>query len=311
VDKQDLVQDVNLSGKKNLATFLGSEEIALQVVWSLVWFFAFLAFASFVVAIFNHWYVFYKARKVAKWEAYFEDFLVNYATNYDDNSSKIDYEFYKIDAKFLRNRFPRWVLRRQIVRFSQQVWGEEAQRLHKLYRQLDFQTDSIRQIEYAKNWVTLVECCDEVTQMQVFEVADSVIRLMYHKNELIRIAAMRAIATLRPHNPLPYLDNYSRELSDWEQMKMIELLKNHPTHYLPNFAVWLSNKNESVVEFALRCIGVFQKKENISHIREAFRKNPNERIRRAAALSLVLLGASSATLLHGDYLAFEFNEEIF
>lgn len=163
------------------------------------------------------------------------------------------------------------------------LYGETAEKLRDLYFNLELHKDSLRKV-YHRSWHQMAKGFREVAQMDVKDANDHIRSFVNAKNPIIRVEAQVAMVKLSEDNPLSFLDELTYELSEWEQINIYDTLTYHQMN-IDSFESWLDNPNPSVVQFALRMIGLFKHMHSAPRVQQLL-THKDARIRLAAVQAL-------------------------
>lgn len=166
--------------------------------------------------------------------------------------------------------------------------GMVAQNIRQLYEKLGFKQDSLEKLA-SRTWYTRAKGIQELSLMDQDDQLIRVYRLTNSRNELVRNEAQNAIIQWSGFKGLRFLDVVSYDISEWQQVQLLVLLKNFPAQDLPRLPHWLMSSNATVVVFALKLADVYQQ-FGVKQEVEACLGNPGEAIRRQAVNTLARIG---------------------
>ena len=164
--------------------------------------------------------------------------IVNYLKNCSSNSLK------------------RKLIISTLLKLRNEISGEMADDIQKLYYQTGL-------LHYAsskllnKKWEKIAYGIRELTQFEIKEVHDEVIKHVNHPKREVRLEIQRYLVKLFHFEGLKFLDVLVCRLTQWDQIRLIEILKNYEDQNTPDFSVWLASSNNSVVSFALKLTKTF------------------------------------------------------
>jgi len=174
---------------------------------------------------------------------------------YDEDSSKeekTNYVNLKIEIReLLNNDLNRKILIDILMDLRKDLSGATLRKLFELYQSLGLHHDSYKKLE-SWGWHTISKGILELTQMHVEESYGFVTKFINDKRSTIRKQAEMAIITLNDEGLNYFLDTTTYRISEWQQLKILEVLKNKSDFQPPSFKHWLISKNKDVVLFALR-----------------------------------------------------------
>lgn len=166
--------------------------------------------------------------------------------------------------------------------------GHVAENIRHLYEKLGFKQDSLKKLE-SRAWYTRAKGIQELSLMDQDDLVIRVYRLTNSRNELVRNEAQNAIIQWSGFKGLRFLDVVSYDISEWQQVQLLVLLKNFPAQDLSRLPHWLRSGNPTVVVFALKLAGVYQQ-FGVKQEVEACLYNSNPAIRLQAVNTLARIG---------------------
>lgn len=168
--------------------------------------------------------------------------------------------------------------------FSGTVGGN----IRVLYERLGFKEDSLRRMR-SRTWYTRAKGIQELSIMDQNDQLIKVYHLTNSHNELVRNEAQNAIIQWSGFNGLRFLDVVSYDISEWQQVQLLVLLKNFTAQDLPKLPRWLASSNPTVIVFALKLAEVYQQ-FGVKQQVEACLAMPSEAIRSQAVNTLAQIG---------------------
>jgi HEAT repeat protein len=185
-------------------------------------------------------------------------FLISKAIFYEDGDGALT----EMDIPVRYNRLLATASNRQfmideIIDARKNLSGIAEANLRKLYEQLGLNKDSSRNLT-SRKWHIKAKAIHELAFMDQREHLKKIYRLINGKNQQIRMEAQLAIVQFMGFEGLRFLDILSDPISDWQQMKLLNLLEKLPGHELKSAERWLLSENSSVVSFTLKLISFFQ-----------------------------------------------------
>lgn len=181
--------------------------------------------------------------------------------------------------------------------------GAVADNIRNLYEKLGFKNDSLKKLG-SKLWYTRAKGIQELSIMDQNDQLIKVYRLTNSRNELVRNEAQNAIIRWSGFNGLRFLDVITYDISEWQQIQLLEYLKLFTQQDMPKLPKWLSSTNNSVVLFALKLAEVYQQfivKEKV----EQSLSHADEKIRVQAVNTLARIGDTESA----DRIIKEYDDE--
>lgn len=176
---------------------------------------------------------------------------------YEDNADKEEKSNY-IDLKIkirelLKNDFNRKVLTEVLLDLRKDVSGDTRQRLFQLFTDLGLDKDAYDKLN-SWRWEVIAKGISQLTQMQVEEAYSFIVKFINDRRSTVRKQAEIATVTLKPEGINHFLDTTRYKISEWQQLKLLDVLRNREDFEPPRFKYWLTSSNKHVVLFALRLI---------------------------------------------------------
>ena len=183
---------------------------------------------------------------------------------YDDEASKDEKSNYvnlKIEIRqLLKDDFNRKILSEVLLDLRKDLAGDTQKRLFKLYQDLGLHNDAFEQLK-SWRWERVSKAIRDLTQMQVAEAYTFATKFINDKRPTIRKQAEIAVVTLKPEGINYFLDTTKYKISEWQQLKLLDVLRNEEDYQPPRFKAWLTSTNRHVVLFALRLIKFYNQND--------------------------------------------------
>lgn len=197
-----------------------------------------------------------KASKVASKKKILAPMISNFLFYEADATKDEKNEYIKLKVEIrelLKEPFNRVVLSEILLDLQKDVSGDARHRLFKLYQNLDLHIDAFKKLK-SWRWEVVSKGILELTQMQVKNAYGFIKNFINDKRGLVRKQAQVATVTLKQEGISYFLDTAKYQISEWQQLKLLEVLRNIEDFSPPRFKAWLTSSNRDVVLFALRLI---------------------------------------------------------
>ncbi|MFS4491905.1 HEAT repeat domain-containing protein [Maribacter sp. 2308TA10-17] len=258
-------------------------KIHTDLLWDLSFLFIGLAIVYFIFVFFyrnllskRSWQVKERKRELSP--------MISEFLFYEEDASKDEKSNYvnlKIEIRqLLKDDFNRKVLSEVLHDLRKDVSGETQKRLFKLYQDLGLHNDNFKKLK-SWRWEVVSKAILNLTQMQVAEAYSFVTKFINDKRVTIRKQAEIAIVTLKPEGINYFLDTTKYKISEWQQLKLMDVLRNVEDYQPPQFKAWLTSTNRHVVLFALRLIKFYNQNDADSALIELV-KHKNSQIKEEA-----------------------------
>ena len=174
---------------------------------------------------------------------------------------KEEYIQLKIEVReLLKDPVNSKVLTEILKDLKKDVSGSSGHQLLKLYKDLGLHEEAIRNLS-SRRWQILAKAILELTEMQVTEAYGLIKRHINHRRSIVRKQAQIATVSLKHEGISYFLDSTRYSISEWQQLKLLDVIRQFEDFDPPNFRNWLTSRNTDVVLFALRLIKFYKQSE--------------------------------------------------
>jgi hypothetical protein len=220
-----------------------------------------IALASIVVLMvcLLHFMIFYLYRKGRiekkrnKWRM-ISDMLISKAIFFEDQRDEIEDEILaSVTAaakKLTHNRHFRIFIAEELMSAKKNISGGSSESLKDFYLQLGLEQYALRNLG-SRKWYVKAKAIQELTTMHVGEFVDQLNAYTNDKNDHVRMEAQAAMVQFNGFDGLNFLDAITYPISNWQQIKLLQLLSQQPPSNI-DISRWFSSANSSVVIFALK-----------------------------------------------------------
>lgn len=189
---------------------------------------------------------------------------------------KSNYVNLKIEIRqLLKDDFNRKILSEILLDLRKDVAGDTQKRLLKLYQDLGLHTDAFKKLK-SWRWEIVSKAILDLTQMQVAKAYRFVTKFINDKRPTIRKQAEIAVVTLKPEGINYFLDTTKYKISEWQQLKILDVLRMDDSFQPPRFKAWLTSSNRHVVLFALRLIKYYNQNDAEAALIELVKHKHNQ-----------------------------------
>ncbi len=207
---------------------------------------------------------------------------------YQHESEDEDRETYirmKIEIReLLKAPLNREVMTEILVDRRMDVSGEPRERLFQVFQDLNLDRDSFRRLE-SWRWERVSQGIMELTEMHVEKAYPFIRKFVNDRRGVIRKQAQLATVMLREEGIAYFLDTARYRISEWQQLKLLEILRQREDFNPPRFRAWLTSENRDVVLFALRLIRYYR--QNDAELALVTLLRHRNQVVRAAALECI------------------------
>ncbi len=235
--------------------------------------------------------------KYKKWKN-IADLLVRDAIfNEHDGVDMVKFHINRRTEVLLKNARFRKILTKELLLAKKNMSGAAGDFLQKLYLQLQLDQYALKNMS-SKKWHIKAKAIQDLGIMDLKEHLSKIYRHTNNRNELIRMEAQIAVIKLIGFEGLRFLDVVSYQITDWQQIKLLNELSLLPAHNFNGIEKWLLSTNDSVVIFALKLAKNFHRFELYDKV-EACLDHVSVNVRHQAiwALEKIYTEETSKTLL--------------
>lgn len=198
---------------------------------------------------------------------------------FEEDSSREEQNEY-IDLKvqireFIKEPQNKRVLKEILLDLQKDLTGDSRKKLFKLYQDYELHLDAYRNLK-SWRWQVISKGIQELTQMQVEEAYSFIKKFINDPRSVIRKQAQIATVSLKHEGISHFLDTNKYHISEWQQIKILEVLQNLEDFIPPKFGAWLTSNNKDVVLFSLRLIKVYNQIDANLAITELIKHRDNE-----------------------------------
>lgn len=205
-------------------------------------------------------------------------------------------ELLKIPENFenlFKNAQARQITIDKLVQNKSSFLGSVSENIISLYYQLGLNVDSRLKLDDHRTHVQ----CQGIRELCVMEQKDQLQKVYRLTNSAVadvRIEAQSAILQWYGFKGLRFLDLVSSPITEFQQLKLLELLRQLPFSSMPRLSNWLQSKNDTVVCFALK-LAEHYKQAQVTWEVEQCLQHKNEAVRVQAVKTLTAIANSSST----------------
>ncbi len=181
----------------------------------------------------------------------------------------------EIFDQYQRKKIDRSFMIDELARTSKEFNGITRTNIRWLFQKTTLKKDLLKQLKDHR-WYVIAKTIQQIAYLQLKELLPNIFLFANHNDDLVRMEAQVATVKLVGFDGLRFLNVISYPVSEWQQLRLIQELSEHSIKEFENIGYWLQSKNNSVVEFALRLVGIYQRyefydqaKQYLSHTSES------------------------------------------
>jgi len=159
-------------------------------------------------------------------------------------------------GRYSRQR-KREIARRVILNMSDEIIGENRERLSQIYDALGFADDAIKELK-DKRWWRQADAIRELQTMHSTKAVGSIITLLSDKSEEVRLLAFEAVVEIDGVSSLPILVDLLRDLTRWTAINLSRIILEYKNEAAPYILSLVKHKDRSVELFAIQMLGIIR-----------------------------------------------------
>lgn len=219
----------------------------------------FLFVITFLFIILNRLVAEYFKRRKAEIIDEIEELIANYMSlNSEDSLEELE-DVKNSLKKINKNSIAKRITLKYLLSIDNAFSGDSNTHIKNLYLFLDYHIAAKRKLK-SESWSVRAKAIRELSQMDYTEATPEIRKSLNHINPVLRLEAGIALLKLDKENPFALLD-VDRELTYWQQMNLLEIVRLNKFITPPLFSKWLHSKQETIIEFSIRLIEYFQQLE--------------------------------------------------
>lgn len=231
----------------------------------LAWFLSFIFFILIVILTITLKYFRIHLRrneKFIKFQSESESFIISYiyAEVEGINCSPEQELIVNNIKKNTTDPYKRDVFIATLLKLRKEISGEMAAVIQKLYFQTEISNYTISNLK-SKKWYILAKSIRELSQLRIEEVHDEIITNLNHPRKEVRKETQLYLVNLFYFKGLDFLDDERTQVSEWDQIQILEALQGFNDKQSFDIIKWLNSPNDSVVDFALKIAKIYNQFE--------------------------------------------------
>ncbi len=179
--------------------------------------------------------------------------------------------------KMLQNSDFRKILTEELLLAKKNISGTAGISLENLYNQLKLEKYALNRLK-SRFWHIKAKAIQEIGIMGQKEYINKIYRYANNENDLVRTEAQTTIVKLYGFEGLRFLDVVSYQLSEWQQIKLLQELSQLSPDNFSGIEKWLFSANLSVIVFALKLVRNYHRFELYDQVIDLI-NHPNDLVR--------------------------------
>ena len=171
----------------------------------------------------------------------------------------------------------------ELINIKGSIKGETVKNICWLYEELGLKNISLKKLD-SNEWFIKARGIQELYLMEQHDTLDKIYKSVNDKNDFVRMESQVGIIHLTGFEGLLFLNVIEYVLTEWQQIKLLERLRNFDMDHAflaENIPSWLQSNNYSVIIFALKLAEDYQQYGLNEQIVRCL-DNPDELVRNQA-----------------------------
>lgn len=204
----------------------------------------------------------FKEERSFNLQNFYQEYLLSILFE-EDAKLKIN-QLAKLKSK-INSNFKKAIIVNELLELNKNLKGEIRGSVLHVYETLDLSKFLGKQIKSRKWNVKAIA----IRNLSLFEDGSQIhiiSKSINHSEEEVRNEANFALVRLQGVTAFGYLHAYKYTLNTWQQLRLIELVKEMDLLEKPNTALLLKSDNLSIVSFAIKLVYYFNDGENVEGV---------------------------------------------
>ncbi len=275
-----------------LVLFWKNAPPVVKISTALLLLFTLVSILTVVIVIFSRVIISYKTRRnndITERVKTFLSIMIAleeeiFEANTDESILNTITAYLKEEHIKIKDSTTRQILTQELLLIHQELAGNTADNLRKLFFLLRLDKDAIRKLR-RKDWLKKAKAIHVLAQMDVIEAVNLLLPYTNDANPHLRMEAQMGYIQLHKDHPFDFLAYVDEDISEWHQLNLFATIAQNKNGIVPAFKTWLNSKNEYVIVFCLKMIGHYTQLDAISDLLR-FMQHPDVTIRCAAIFAL-------------------------
>jgi len=235
---------------------LKEEPLLIQIVWGLCCALFVIIIISIIYLKFLRIHLRQNEKIIDKNE--YEASLITYlySGNEEDGISTQQKSIINQLKNCATNKFKREIIIATLLKLLNEITGEMAASVQKLYHQAGLQNYAIAKLK-SRNWYNVAAGIRELRLFHVKDVHKDIEKFVNHPQKEVRKEVQLYLVNLFSFEGLYFLNELKIPLSEWNQIQLLEELKKFEDQEIPDISIWLKSTNDYVVIFALKLAKIY------------------------------------------------------
>ena len=174
-------------------------------------------------------------------------------------------EFHLSLTKIQSSDFAKGVLIKELASTCKKISGQAEKNIHWLFKNSNLDETLLLQLK-SNRWHIKARAIQQMAYLNQTNHLTKIYRLTNHENKHVRMEAQIAIINLTGFNGLRFLNVTKHPITEWQQLRLLHELSRKKADNFNELSKWLKSENESVMEFALRLVSIYQRYEQNENV---------------------------------------------
>lgn len=173
-----------------------------------------------------------------------------------DGYNREQVEIIETIRKYAERSSVRKVLITCLITLIQEISGEFEQIIYDVYTQAGLKKYALKKLDDSDTYRLI----NGIRQLNIFHVSsalDAVKKHLNHEKQTVRNEVQLYLVNILKFKGLFFLDDLKAPLSEWNQIQILEILKNFENQDIHDISTWINSENEDVVLFALKLVRIY------------------------------------------------------
>lgn len=246
----------------HIVDYLLNAPIIIQLTWflSAVFLFVIIGLIIYLNHVRNRLRT--KERILSVYQKKYEQDLIEYLSSVNESKEITKDQLIIINhlKKCSKSSLKRKLIITTFLKLKNEITGEMSDAIQVLYRQIGLNVYATERLK-SKKWDLVAKGIRELTQFEIKEVHDEVILHVNHPQREVRLEIQRYLVKLFEFDGLEFLSLLKCQLTEYDQIQLLEILKKFDEQSPKNVSSWLESTNNSVVSFSLKMAKTFNQYE--------------------------------------------------
>ncbi len=241
-----------------LVDYYQNSNLKLRLLFISIIVLIFLCVAVLLILIFLRMKLYKRRNKKKNLKTIYEELIITLlyldpeGPGYEEERDDIFYELkYAVKSRTERN-----ILNEILINLHRDIAGDMAIRIQDIFHELGLVAYALKKLKSSK-WYIKIQGIRELTQIEERSIQEEVLKLVDHKNALLRNEAQLTILRLFEYKGLLFLKDLQYPISEWQQLQLMAVIQKNPALITNQLSHLLESKNVTVVQFTLKLIHLF------------------------------------------------------